>query len=143
MESSRRVSRRQRSARSSLGTKVDLQFVYVTPDDRDRRTETRTIVRANAAHFHWRHNRPPQDKSNIKKAVQPATSSDDEVTSRSLMPMKSTQLGIDVDPFSSYNCDLPRAVVNNCIAFSMPSSPVHILRLTVSRCPGYSPCSIP
>ncbi|KAK9351267.1 hypothetical protein V1523DRAFT_417313 [Lipomyces doorenjongii] len=118
MESSRRVSRRQRCARSCPGTKIDLQFVNVKPDDQDQRTETRAIIRANAAHFHWRHNRPPQDKSKLKQSGHGAVSRHDERITCPLLPMQSTQLGTDVDPFSSYNCDFPRTFVNHCIAFN-------------------------
>jgi hypothetical protein len=61
-------SRRERNARSRRGTNVELQFVNVVPNGDDQKAQTRSIIRANAAHFHWRHNRPQQDKSKSKEA---------------------------------------------------------------------------
>ncbi|OKL64617.1 hypothetical protein UA08_00307 [Talaromyces atroroseus] len=68
MESKRSAFRQQRCARSCPGTKIDLEFVSVRPDDQDQRMKTRSLIRANAAHFHWRHNRPPQDKVIAKRS---------------------------------------------------------------------------
>jgi hypothetical protein len=75
-----------------------------------------TIVRANAAHFHWRHNRPPRDKAELKKSGHGIISYDRGASSPS-PPMDIRQLGIDVDPFS-YFSNFPRVIVNHCIAFS-------------------------
>lgn len=57
----------QRKPKSQPGAKVELQFVNAAPNDLDRKSQTRSIIRANAAHFHWRHNRPPQEKVNPHK----------------------------------------------------------------------------
>jgi hypothetical protein len=32
--------------------------------------------------------------------------------------MDGTQIGTDIDPFSSYKPNLPRVIINHCIAFS-------------------------
>ncbi|KAJ8103419.1 hypothetical protein POJ06DRAFT_279217 [Lipomyces tetrasporus] len=106
MESSRSASRQQRCARSCPATKIDLQFVNVRPDDQDQRTKTRAIVRANAAHFHWRHNRPPQEKAIVEQSGRGTVFLHDK-----RRPMNSTQGGPNVNP-------LPSALVNHCIAFN-------------------------
>ncbi|RFU31482.1 hypothetical protein B7463_g4882, partial [Scytalidium lignicola] len=119
MESSGKVSRRQRNARSRPGTKVELQFVNVVPNRQEQKAETQAIIRANAAHFHWRHNRPPRDKCKLKKSRDSVVHDHDEVNSCTSLQLKNTQLGFDVvDPFSSYECDLPRDFVNRCITFN-------------------------
>ncbi|KAK9250380.1 hypothetical protein V1507DRAFT_36440 [Lipomyces tetrasporus] len=100
MESSRSASRQQRCARSCPATKIDLQFVNVRPDDQDQRTKTRAIVRANAAHFHWRHNRPPQEKAIVEQSGRGTVFLHDK-----RRPMNSTQGGPNVNPLPSYNCD--------------------------------------
>jgi hypothetical protein len=144
MESSRKVSRRQRNARSRPGTKVELQFVNVVPNGQDQKTETQAIIRANAAHFHWRHNRPPRDKCKLKKSRHGAVYDHDGINSCTLLPLKNTQLGFDVvDPFSSYECELPRDFVNRCITFSKQhgscdSHTANSLKMLESSCPLYS-----
>lgn len=124
MPPSQKPTRHQRSAKSCPGSKIDLQFVTVKPDDSEQKTreKTRAIVRSNAAHFHWRHNRPPKDKATTttKKQLRhgAAVSRHDKKTSIHLLPISSIKLGTDVDPFSSYDSKLPKALVNHCIAFS-------------------------
>lgn len=113
---------RQRCARSRPGTKVDFQFVNVKPDDPDQRSATRAVVRANAAHFHWRHNRPPRDKAKLKQAGHGHDKRAPKEDVKLLLP----HLGADIDPFSSYNCKLPRGLVNHCIAFSRQPVPINI-----------------
>jgi hypothetical protein len=144
MESSTQVSRQQRNARSRPGAKVDreLQFVNVVPNNPDYKTETRSIIRANAAHFHWRHNRP-RDKSKLKKSRHGAVFDHEEIISRPL-PLLNTQLGFDVlDPFSSYDCELPRDFVNRCITYSKQNAPVILTQLIASRCSSHPARSIP
>ena len=144
MESSRQASRQQRNARSRPGAKVDreLQFVNVVPNSQDQKTETRSIIRANAAHFHWRHNRL-RDKSKLKKSRHGAVSDGEEIISHPL-PLLNTQLGFDVlDPFSSYDCELPRDFVNRCITYSKQHTPVILTQLIVSRCSSHPARSIP
>jgi hypothetical protein len=68
MEPRKKVSSYQRNARSRPDTKAALQFVNVVPTGQDECPETRAIIRANAAHFHWRHNRPPQEKPKPKQS---------------------------------------------------------------------------
>ncbi|CRG91231.1 hypothetical protein PISL3812_08279 [Talaromyces islandicus] len=117
---SQRAPRRQRCARSCPGAKIDLQFINVKPDDPDQKSQTREIVRANAAYFHWRHNRPPRNKAKVKQSGhrrdKKVPRDDDDF--KPLPPMNSAHLGADVDPFSPYDINLPRALVNHCIAFN-------------------------
>ncbi len=71
MERRRKAPPSQRSAKSSPDTQIQLQFVNVVPTStgKDKRAETLHIIRANAAHFHWRHNRPPHDKWKTKQST--------------------------------------------------------------------------
>lgn len=117
MDPSRRPSRKPRCAKSLPGANIDFQFVDVKPQDRNQKRNTQKIVRANAAHFHWRHNRPPRDKVKPQEVSRSIISHDEDVRRPSL-PMDSTRLGTDVDPFSSVLSNIPKAVVNHCIAFS-------------------------
>jgi hypothetical protein len=135
MPPSQRTPRYQRCTKSCPDTKIDLQFVNVKPDDPDQRRETRTVIRANAAHFHWRHNRPPKDKAKNKQTRRGDVTRHDEGIPSPSLPMSSTQLAADIDPFSSYNCNLPKALVNHCIAFSMPLAFMFIFPqlITVSK----------
>ncbi|KAJ6008887.1 hypothetical protein N7499_001066 [Penicillium canescens] len=118
MESSRRAPKRQRCARSCPGNKIDLQFVNAKPDDQNQRKETKAIVRANAAHFHWRHNRPPQDEAKLKPSKRGTVSRQVKSISRPLRPMNSTQLEAGASPFSTYNCKFPTSFVYHCVAFN-------------------------
>lgn len=117
MDPSRRPSRKLRCAKSLPAANIDFQFVDVKPDDRNQKRRTQKIIRANAAHFHWRHNRPPRDKGKPQESGSCTISHDEDVRSPSL-PMDSTRLGTDVDPFSCNISHFPRAIVNHCIAFS-------------------------
>ncbi|RDW66559.1 hypothetical protein BP6252_10194 [Coleophoma cylindrospora] len=68
MEPRKKASPRSGSARARPDAPAELQFVHVVPNGpEDKKSETRSIVRANAAYFHWRHNRPPQDKPRPRK----------------------------------------------------------------------------
>jgi hypothetical protein len=134
MESSQRAPKRQRCARSCPGNKIDLQFVNAKPDDQNQRRETKAIVRANAAHFHWRHNRPPQDEAKLKPSKRGTVSRQVKSISRPLRPMNSTQLEAGASPFSTYNCNFPTSFVYHCVAFSTWSAPIDISRLMLSRC---------
>lgn len=107
MEPRRKVSRRQRNARSRPDSKTELHFVNVIPSSQDEKAETRAIIRANAAYFHWRYNRPPQDEPQPSQLRHGARR------------LADTQLGFDVvDPFSSYASKLPRDFVSRCITYS-------------------------
>ena len=151
-------SRQQRNSKSQPGNKVELQFINVVPNDQNQNAETRSIIRANAAHFHWRHNRPPREGCKPhKKSIQVAPTlgsscarptggigdgqsrhgtdsqqssipsqtehgelnSQEWMSSRSLLTLTNNQLGLEeVDPFSTFECDLPREFVSRCITFS-------------------------
>jgi hypothetical protein len=139
MPPSQRTPRYQRCAKSYPDTKIDLQFVNVKPDDPDQGRQTRAVIRANAAHFHWRHNRPPKDKAKTKQTRHGDVTRHDKRIPSPLSPMSSsTQLAADIDPFSSYNCNLPRALVNHCIAFSKPLAFLFIIPqlITISKMPN-------
>jgi len=148
--------RRQRNSRSRPGTVVEVQFVNVVPNDENGKTSTQSVVRANAAHFHWRHNRPPQDRGKqTQKITQVAPTlhssrakhmnvcppqaikevslqssaplyiengefkSQEELESSSSLSLANKQPSFEeVDPFSTYDCDLPREFVSRCITFS-------------------------
>ena len=60
----------QRHARSQPDTRTDFQFVHLELPGQTciaaERTGIRSLVRANAAHFHWRHNRPPRPENKIQ-----------------------------------------------------------------------------
>jgi len=135
-------SRQQRNPKSQPGNKVELQFVTVVPNDPNWNTANHSIIRANAAHFHWRHNRPPRGGSKLAKKSQGGPSSISSLAKltygipnrqaanriRSLQGSTPSQLecgGLidqpsseEVDPFSSYECNLPRGFVSRCITFS-------------------------
>lgn len=68
MEPRKKGSAYQRNARSKPDNKAALQFINVVPTGQDECPETRAIIRANAAHFHWRYNRPPQGEPKPKRS---------------------------------------------------------------------------
>jgi hypothetical protein len=149
--SSRTASRQQRNPKSQPGYKIAFQFVNVLPNDHDLKTkvQTRSFIRENAAHFHWRHNRPPKHTCKPKKQQPIARSSSPPSTKHSSKALnhsaaigighpqvsdsyhdkrsssyhyhqieKNAELGFNVDPFPSYDSELPRDLVSRCIIFS-------------------------
>ncbi|RDW71665.1 hypothetical protein BP5796_07699 [Coleophoma crateriformis] len=73
MEPRRKGPQRSGTARARPGPPAELQFVHVVPNGpAAKQSETRSIVRANAAYYHWRHNRRPQDKPKPRKLRNPA-----------------------------------------------------------------------
>jgi hypothetical protein len=151
MEPKAVTSRRQRNAKSRPGAQLEFQFVNVKPNAQDQKTkiETRSFIRGNAAHFHWRHNRPPKDVRKPVKSRQiarpsssPASEHPSEARERGAANGTSelhtskqyhdkqvalyhyhdfdrnTQLGFGIDPFPSYDSELPRDLINRCIDYS-------------------------
>jgi len=180
------TSRQHRNTRSRPGTEVELQFINVVSTDQERKptkAARRSLVRANAAHFHWRNNRPPQDKLKAKKSRHVAQLSlgaessatiavhgvgnETDQLQRSNHPLikhdavydnihpnfypgsfmlpNTTQLGSYlVDPFSYYECELPRDFVSRCITFSKPLCFYYYRpQLIISRCSDDSACLVP
>ena len=87
----------QRDARSKPDARNELQFVLVEPghESKEEKNRTRSVIRANAAHFHWRHNRPPgwQDESQRpllrrKRAEKKSTKSKTASATKSPAPQK-------------------------------------------------------
>jgi len=154
-------SRQKRSSKSQPGNKVELQFVNVVPDDQHQNTGTRSLIRAHAAHFHWRHNRPPREggkphtksirvaptlpllcpkptcRNPDRRAVdgtahlQILTSCNehDELIGQDETSLISSHTltnyqpsSEEIDPFSTYECELPREFVSRCITFSKQRS---------------------
>ncbi|KAH8817202.1 hypothetical protein F5884DRAFT_245066 [Xylogone sp. PMI_703] len=108
MRQRKKILKRQRDARSRPGTKTELQFVNVISGSQHSKAETRTIIRANAAHFHWRHNRPPQDAS---QSIEPA---------QDVQSLVDTRLDCRVaDAFWSYASKLPKDLISRCIDYNI------------------------
>ena len=123
MKSKNNVPRRPRDPRSKPDTKVKFQFVNEDVASNDGKARARAIVRANAAHFHWRHNRPPNDEPQTSSEgdhTDSRSSSSEGAEARAVEP---TQLGTEiVEPNSlvSYPSELPQDFVRTCVAYSMP-----------------------
>lgn len=114
MTPGRNGPRRQRNERSKPDTKTALQFVNVVAADRlEANSETRAIVRANAAHFHWRNNRPPRSKSKNPKAF----------TEEDSCPENNFQLLKIADPHWLWASDLPSELVSRCLEYSNEKHP--------------------
>lgn len=143
MERRAKDSRYQRSSRSRPDAKPELQFVNVEISGPENKAKTRSLVRANAAHFHWRHNRPPRDSDEAENLIsRRAPARAPQKRSQTSRPHSKeshanpghdrtdcclsgtpevgrAQLGVDVlDPFGSYVCALPSDLVSRCITFS-------------------------
>lgn len=137
MESNRSASRQHRSANSCPGGKIALQFVNVRPEDRNSKKQTQAIVRANAAYYHWRHNRPPRDKTKFKLPGRSTVSGHDK-----RRPTSNIQPGPNANPPLTYNYAFHRSLINYCIAFSRRLTPIKVPQLTVPRRRSYSSRSI-